>query len=171
VRAVVDVNVPIVANRKAPQMSPDCVIACVDALKNLTETGVLLVDSLGRILDEYRTYLSPMGQPGVGDAFYKWALRNRWVAGRCEAVEVNAHAVRGFVEFPEDAALEGFDPADRMYVAVAVADGLRGEILEAADAAWLTFEPVLKELGIRVRFLCVEDLRGFKRIARVRPRA
>src|SRR5207237_10782006 len=85
---VVDVNVPIVANGSAPQADFKCRYACVEAIQNIVERGMLVFDDQMRILDEYLRYLSPRGQPGVGDAFMRWVWEHQAVAERCEQVHV-----------------------------------------------------------------------------------
>jgi hypothetical protein len=55
---VVDTNVPIVANGRSPQAGPSCVLACIDALDDLRLHHTIVLDSLGRILEEYRNNLS-----------------------------------------------------------------------------------------------------------------
>ncbi len=74
---VVDTNVPIVANGRAPQAGLTCVLACIDALDDLRLHHTIVLDNLGLILDEYRNNLSARGQPGVGDAFFKWVWQNQ----------------------------------------------------------------------------------------------
>ena len=68
-KAIVDTNVPLVANGKADQASEDCVETCIDKLMEITQGNVKLVlDDLRRIIGEYRNKLNPGGFPGVGDA-------------------------------------------------------------------------------------------------------
>jgi hypothetical protein len=75
-RCVVDTNVPIVANGSADPNdarppSVACRIAAVTFLQELVKAGTVLLDLEGLIQEEYRRYLSPRGQPGVGDRFYQ----------------------------------------------------------------------------------------------------
>lgn len=58
---VVDTNVPIVANGRSPQAGPVCVLACIDALNDLRLHDKIVLDNLGRILEEYRKNLSAKG--------------------------------------------------------------------------------------------------------------
>ena len=118
---------------------------------------MLVFDDQMRILDEYLRYLSPRGQPGVGDAFMRWVWEHQAVAERCEQVHVVVSAA-GFEEFPNDARLNNFDPSDRVYVAVARASRNTPEVLNAVDRDWWDHRQALFENGIRVRFLCPQHM-------------
>ena len=80
-RYVVDTNVPIVANGRP---NPDdsgvpsnaCRIAAIEFLVDTLESGKVLLDQAGEIQAEYRRYLNPRGQPGVGDRFYLEVLNS-----------------------------------------------------------------------------------------------
>lgn len=152
--AVVDTNVLVVASERTPQADAACVLSCIDALVALKAGGPVWVDSDGRIFEEYRQNLSFSGQPGVGDAFFKWLWDNQFDEDHCRQVAVTSHPVRGFEEFPEDPALRGFDTADRKFVAVAFASGENPEVLNASDTDWWQFHQELAAHRIRIRFLC-----------------
>ncbi len=149
-----DTNVPLVANGRAPQASHDCVSACIDALLRIRENSRLLLDDRGLILDEYRQHLSPSGQPGSGDAFFKWLWNNQGNAVQCRRVDITPDDKRGFAEFPDDPKLERFDKSDRKFVAVALASGGAAQILNATDTDWWIHRTALARNGVRVEFLC-----------------
>ena len=153
---VVDVNVAIVANGRAPQADDDCVIACVDALSEVQRSGVVVLDDGMHILGEYIRNLSLSGQPGVGDFFMQWIWENQAVDARCERVPLTpkSNDPDDFCEFPDDPALNGFDRADRKYVAVALSSRLGPEVLNAVDPGWWDYRLALGANGVRVRFLC-----------------
>lgn len=73
---VIDTNVGVVANGKHEPADLDCIAACVRALIKARKQ-VVIVDEDFLIFDEYRRYLSPSGQPGPGDAFFKWLWDNQ----------------------------------------------------------------------------------------------
>ena len=152
---VVDTNVPIVANVRAGA-DPACALACVQELRETTRQRRLLLDRGGLILKEYRQHLSPNGQPGAGDAFFKWAWDNQANPKFCRSVKITpvAPGGKGFDEFPSDLALESFDHSDRKFVAVVVAGGKTAEILNASDIDWWNARKPLRRNGITVRFLC-----------------
>lgn len=152
---VIDTNVLIVANtRGADHASSACVVRCVKALEHIKGDGHLIVDDRWEIVSEYRNQVNPSGQPGVGDAFLKWVLTNLWNAERCTQIRVTSHPSRGYVEFPDDQALEKFDRSDRKFVAVAIAHGGRPPILNAVDSDWADFSTELHRHGVRVTQLC-----------------
>ncbi len=118
---VVDTNVAVVANGRAEQASLDCQQACLDELKKIKEREMVVLDDAMHILKEYMDNLSLSGQPGLGDAFFKWVWDNQANTTRCEMVHVTPKSDRedDFEEFPKDPALAGFDPSDRKFVAAA----------------------------------------------------
>jgi hypothetical protein len=55
---VVDENVPIVANDssrpepKAPQADNTCRLGCIQALKGVVKSGILIIDTAGDVLED-----------------------------------------------------------------------------------------------------------------------
>jgi hypothetical protein len=135
---VIDTNVLVVANGKAEQAGLDCIVACVNALEHVKKRGRLVLDESMLIFDEYQRYCSFSGQPGVGDAFFRWVFNNRYNNRRCEQVRLTpiADPLREFEEFPDEAALLSFDPSDRKFVAVALASQHSPSVLNAVDSDW-----------------------------------
>ena len=154
---VVDVNVPIVANGHSPQADLGCVVACVDALQAVVQDGIIVLDDGMSILSSYLRYLSPRGQPGIGDAFMQWVWENRAVSTRCKLVALTPVG-NSFQEFPNDPALANFDPDDRVYVAVALASAMNPELLNAVDPDWWQHRTSLQQNGICLRFLCPQHM-------------
>ena len=153
---VLDTNVPIVANGMTDQASPDCVITCIDRLRKIRDNEKIVFDDEGRILEEYRRHLSPSGEPGAGDAFFKWLWDNQGNPGLCQKVTITPHEDRVFEEFPDSEGLRGFDRNDRKFVAAAIASGKKPPIVNATDTDWWTFRDTLKDFGIHIEFLCIE---------------
>ena len=152
---VVDTNVPIVANGRSPQAGPTCVLACIDALDDLRSHHKIVLDNLGHILEEYRRHLSATGQPGVGDAFFKWVWDIQGNPAHCEMVEIRLRDDgQDYEEFPDDPGLARFDRSDRKFVAVAIASKLDPNVLNATDTDWWHYRECLKRHGVRVVFLC-----------------
>lgn len=154
---VMDTNVAIVANRQAPQASLECVRGCLKTLLHLRAEQRLLIDHAGLILNEYRTYLSPTGQPGVGDAFFKWLWNNQANPQLCQQIHLTPldEGQRQFAEFPDDPDLIGFDPSDQKFVAVAIASGEQPPILNASDTDWWVYEETLAR-HVQIEFICPE---------------
>ncbi len=152
---VVDTNVPVVANRRSSHAGPACVLACIDALDDLRLHHKIVLDNLGRILEEYRNNLSARGQPGVGDAFFKWVWQNQGNTAHCEMVEICPRGSgEDYEEFPDDPELARFDHSDRKFVAVAIASRLDPNVLNATDTDWWHYRKCLKKHGVPVVFLC-----------------
>lgn len=49
---VIDTNVPVVANLRAEQASDDCVERCLDALLDVRDHHVVVVDESGHVFEE-----------------------------------------------------------------------------------------------------------------------
>jgi len=163
---IVDTNVGVVANEQAPHASPDCVIACVDALEQITAGRARLVlDDGWEILNEYLRYMSSSGQPGPGDAFVKWALNNLANPARCERVPLDLGV------FPNDPDLAAFDPADRKFVALALASDSRPPVANAVDSDWWHFREALRHAGVEVIFLCPDRVAAWEQRPRRRRKA
>ena len=156
-KVVIDTNVLVVANRQHEGASPDCEEACMNALDQARK-GLVLLDEDGKILDEYANRCSHAGQPGVGDAFFKWLWDNQANPKHCQKVRITPDPNREFAEFPDDPDLSGFDRKDRKFVAVALASGLDPEVLNATDKGWYYYSAALKRNGVRVRFLCPDAM-------------
>jgi hypothetical protein len=110
--SVVDTNVAVVANGRETHAGAGCQLECVRRLRELVQHGVVVLDRLGLILEEYRRHLCPAGQPGVGDAFLRHLFDHAYDPTTCELVEITdiPDDSRSFEEFPNDEALAGFDP-------------------------------------------------------------
>ena len=153
-RAIVDTNVMIVANGKAPQASLSCQEECANKLLALQREGKIVLDDAWHILEEYGKNLQSSGQPGLGDAFYRWVLQNNSNPQRCERYSITTDTKRdgNFLEFPSDARLNAFDPSDRKFVALAAVSS--APIWEAVDSDYWDHQAALQENKIVVEFLC-----------------
>ena len=160
IEVVLDTNVPIVANGKADQADSECEVACIRELKQVQAEGRVLLDEEGKIISEYLRHLSPSGQPGLGDEFFKWLWNNQDTERYCRKVPVTHHTERGYVEFPDDERLSSFDLADRKFVAVALASETGPQVLNAVDRDWWDHHQALAENGVNVVFLCPELMVG-----------
>lgn len=163
---VVETNVAIVANNRVeqtPQANRRCILACIAKLVECANIlkgrirGRLVLDDGGEIEREYAAYLSRSGQPGVGDEFFLEV--NRYGYGpNCERVAISP-CDGSYAEFPSDAALAGFDPSDRKFVAVALTSRHNPVVLNAVDSDWRDYQPELETAGVRIQQLCPDCLR------------
>ena len=156
---IVDTNVAVVANGQSPQASPNCVDTCINRVERIIRgEEKLVLDNRWIILSEYMRNLRSSGEPGAGDRFLLWLLRNKET--QCDLVSITPidGSDNTFEEFPDDPALDDFDPADRKFIAVACAHLERPPILQAVDSKWLDFDNAFRENGITVEFICQEDI-------------
>lgn len=166
-RVIVDTNVPVVANGKSDQASPECVLSCVRRLREIQQKLVLVIDDGWLILREYQGNLQSSGQPGVGDAFLKWVLTNLANPKRCEQLRLDRRAGSPpeddeFDTFPEDDALGRFDRSDRKFVALCLAHPEHPPIQNAADPDWWEHRAALARHGVQVEFLCPEVMQRLR---------
>lgn len=160
---VIDTNVVAVANRLAGQASLECEAACARTLLDAEQNEVVCVDDGHRILREYGGSANEDGEPGIGDHFYLWLLRNLRNSAHCELVAITQviGSADGcdFVEFPIDPALAKFDRSDRKFVSVCCTSALNPTILNAVDSDWWHYQEALAANGVLIAFLCGEPPR------------
>jgi len=162
-KAVVDTNVPITANKGFAEPS-DCATACAAKLQDFMQGRVTLVlDDDGRIVNEYIGNI-PYWPPSPGNVFLAWVLTNQCNASCVERVPITLISTRNqpedYAEFPNiPPSLAKFDPSDRKFVAVVCAHGDRPPVLVADDTDWWEYEKPLKAAGITVEFLCPDLLK------------
>lgn len=150
-----DTNVAIVANGQAAHVSEACEKACRQELERIkNEECCLVMDLNGKIFNEYKRHLNFAGQPGPGDAFFKWVLDKQTISW----VEINEDAHREYQEFPSDPQLATFDRADRKFVAVARAANMNNPplILNASDTDWWNHRLAFANHNIHIKFLCCQ---------------
>ena len=157
---VVDTNVAVVANLQHENADPNCIVSSIEALSRARKQ-LVLVDDGQRIFTEYRGQLSHSGQPGLGDAFFKWLWDNQANPNRCRQITITPLDDSGteFTEFPSDPDLLEFDRADRKFVAVALASGLEPIVLNSSDTDWWNYREPLERNGVVIEFLCPELMR------------
>jgi hypothetical protein len=151
---VVDTNVAVVANGRDGAYEPSCRVSCIDQLQRIVEKARnrLVLDTQGEITEEYRRYLQPSGQPGVGDLFYRFVLNYRGNPKRIVQVDLQKDGSGDFSRFPKAPALRTFDPSDKKFVAAAVTSGAK--ILVAVDRGWKRHKTALKKAKVKVKSIC-----------------
>ena len=160
---IVDTNVAVVANGQSPQASSSCVETCINRLEGIVRgEEKLVLDNGWIILGEYLRNLRSTGEPGAGDSFLRWILMNK--DDRCDLVPIKPldGSENEFEEFPDDPALNDFDPDDRKFIAVAIAHPEKPPILQAVDSQWLNFRDVLSRNGVTVEFICETDIQRLR---------
>lgn len=157
-RYVVDTNVPVVANGRPDPgdlrpPSVGCRESSIKFLQAVLLSGQVLVDLDGEIQREYRTYLNPNGQPGVGDRFYLEVLNS--APRRIERIELPKVESGEYADLPQTLVDAGFDRADRKFAALAMRAG--APVINAIDSDWLNHRATIENAGIEIRFLCGSD--------------
>ncbi|MDR1747690.1 MAG: hypothetical protein LBR47_01355, partial [Spirochaetaceae bacterium] len=61
-----------------PDEMLDCIYACIEVIESVQQTEQIVLDSGDEIFNEYKNHLSFSGQPGPGDAFFKWLYQSCW---------------------------------------------------------------------------------------------
>ncbi|MDE0241170.1 MAG: hypothetical protein OXQ84_13425 [bacterium] len=152
---VVDTNVAIVANRRSTHADETCQLACAEKIVELTEQGIVIVDTIGLIVDEYGRALNHSGAPGLGDAFFKHVVNHQHGGKRVQRVCITCTAddCRGFEELPENS----LDRSDRKFLAVAVVAG--ATILNATDSDWAEQTALVQQLCVEIEQLCPQHAR------------
>ena len=161
---VADTNVAVVANALSEQASEDCVETCAERLEEIMRGKVKLVlDDDWQILGEYAQNLHSTGTD-LGDRFLQWVLRNWRNPERCDLIYITPAdgSENEFEEFPDDPALSGFDPADRKFIAVALAHLERPPILQAVDGQWWDFRDAFRQHGVTIEFICEDDIQRLR---------
>ncbi len=145
---VVDTNVAIVANGRSGHVDEQCESACVEALSAVVDRGVVVVDEIGLIFDEYLGRLS-FGSLGMGGVFLKHVYDRQYSGEGVRRVPITpAGDDRGFKELPPNT----FDRSDRKFLATAVSGG--ADVLNATDSDWAEHMALTDALGVVVRQLC-----------------
>ncbi len=103
--SIIDTNVILVANGQHSDVGPDCVAACAVRLQTIMSGQRIALDEDFEILREYQNKISSKPSNRTGDAFVKWALRNRVNSKWCDLVALTPHNDRGYDSFPVDARL------------------------------------------------------------------
>lgn len=158
---VIDTNVLIVANKGAEQASIDCTTRCIEALEEARQQ-VVVIDDAFLIFGEYQSEVSPTGQPGPGDAFLLWLLRNWANPKRCETVTLTPNDLGSFVEYPDDPDLANFDLSDHKFVAAANVSVNTVEVLYSVDSDWWKHREAFHRNGISIRLLCPDQVSKWK---------
>ena len=158
---IVDTNVARVANGEWGDDFKKCEKTCIDRLERIMRGETkLVIDADWIILGEYSRNRSSSGTQGTGDRFLTWSLRNRTNPARCVRVPITPieNSETDFKEFPDDPALQKFDPDDRKFVAVARKHPEKPPILQAVDSQWLDFREALTRYEVTVEFICEDDI-------------
>jgi hypothetical protein len=150
---IIDTNVLVSADHRSPQTPEHCVTRCIDVIAQ-AQTSIVALDAGDLILSEYGKNVSMAAPFGVGTQFVRFLYQQQWNVNRCERIVLTPHDDRVFEEFPDDPRLANFDPADRKFVATAIASAQHHEVFNAVDSDWAAVDEALQEYGVNVVYLC-----------------
>lgn len=146
---VVDTNVPIVANGDNDDVTFECRFQAVDFLEKLMAGGRLIVDQGGEVEGEYFGRLR-FGYPGVGNRFIQHFFNAH--SDRIDRLELGAKANDGYAEVKFRGALKNFDKSDWKFAALSII--AKRPVYVTVDTDWAISEAHLKDIGVKLRFLC-----------------
>lgn len=155
-RVVVDTNVLIVANEKSDQADVACELNTARFLRTVLERDVVLVDTMGMAIDEYKRRCNLAGQPGVGDLFFAEVFNNIANEERVVQVYIGDSSDEVRANIPDS--LSSFDPSDIKWIALYLHGGASA-IYNAVDSDYSEWADVLAAEGIGVVELCSNCLR------------
>ena len=154
-RLVIDTNVLKVANGKSPQADSECELACIKMLEGAKGKRGVLIDGSDLIMGEYKRHCSYAGEPGLGDAFFKFLHDNEYSDRNVIRVRIQKAPDKagGFSNLPPN----NLHRDDRKFLAVAKAGN--GRIVNATDSDWSQEARFVASIGVRVCELCPQCLK------------
>lgn len=149
-RVVVDTNVAVAANGRDTHADVACQLACVHAISKAYNKQQVVLDDGDLIMNEYAKHLHRSGEPGVGDAFFKYLFQHSDMPDYVRRVSLTPcdDVHQGFAELP----VNSFDPDDRKFLAAAVV--ANATIMNAMDSDWHEQRTLIERLGVAVEQLC-----------------
>ncbi len=155
---VVDTNVPLIARGKS-HMSADCELICAQFIEPfLRGRQILVIDDDFELIGEYMGQISTSGPANYDNRFLKWLFENQGNPNRVKQVKINHNITGSYAEIPASFTEFNIDPSDLKFIAVAIANFGKAPIAEASDSKWIGWEKELSDLGIKVVFLCKQEL-------------
>ena len=161
---VIDTNVILTAKGMSEQACDECVTACQERLDQIIEGPErVVIDDDWIILREYINYLEDEDSPADprnGGHFLEWFIRNYENPEQCVQVPITRDGT-GFAELPD--AFRHFDSDDKKFIAVAVVHEnthqQKAVLLQSVDSQWYGERELFIENGLRVEFICEENIR------------
>jgi PIN domain nuclease of toxin-antitoxin system len=148
---VIDTNVGICANGRDTHASLRCQLTCSDFLETCRTLHIAL-DNQNLIMSEYEKHFYHKGEPGMGDAFFKYLYHNQHAGDKIQLVKITPinEEKTEFAELPENQV----DPSDRKFLATALV--AKAILVNATDSDWTEQKNLLESLQIEVKQLCPE---------------
>jgi len=149
---IVDTNVAVVANRQNPNVSDQCVGACIGFLIEVQNKKIILIDTADDIRNEYAAALAMRRPYELGAQFLLYVLQNQFNPKHVKRVELEKDQLGEFLDFPSTPELRTFDKSDRKFAALAKKTG--SAVTNAVDSDWADHIAALNANGIEVDFIC-----------------
>lgn len=154
-KCILDTNVPVKASCSTVDYNEEeleLIEECIDFIHKFINDSEskLVLDVDWEILNEYRRNIK---KTAMGKEFLKWV--NTYV-GQADFIKDIIKLEKlgcDYLAFPNDPDLEGFDLADRKFIALAMSHEEKPPIIQAADGKWLEYVKTLEEYGIHIEFL------------------
>lgn len=161
-RKILDTNVLIHADgNRSPQTPAACIEKCRFLLFTCITSSFQIVIDVGAhgsdVLAEYRANLS---DGGYMDVFMRWLLNHLADERYVLNIPLTRRDTNDYEEFPNDPALNKFDPKDRKWIALAVAhyqyEDETAPVAQSADMKWREFVEAFSRHHVEIEFLCDE---------------
>lgn len=153
---VIDSNVLVAANRRHTHADVACAAACARLLLDAANGETVLEDTRDLIWVEYKNKCNFSGQPGAGDRFFAWYVRNRWTPARVRRVDIGSDDDAVIECLP--ASLRKFDNDDHKWIAVYI-KGSGDRIFNALDSDWAEYAQAMADANVFVSELCPQHIK------------
>lgn len=148
---IIDTNVIAVANNMADHLSEKQILKCQTFVLGLFTDTCFSIDSMNLIFDEYFTYASRKGEPGIGSALAKYIWDHIADQAICEVVPIiTCPEPHFFSVFKTHNELLSFDKSDLKFIAVCIDSNKMPVICNACDSDWKEKKELLDAKRIRV---------------------
>ena len=156
---IIDTNVPLIADGDS-HMSLECQSHCLDFIQQVMYGGktIVVIDDQFHVLGEYERQKDRNRADSLLEKLFIWVHTHQTNPAKVKQVPIRSTGEGDFEEISQKIRDLEFDPSDRKFVAVCIANDKQAPIYQAADSKWIGWDAALKEEGIEVCFLCREEL-------------
>ena len=162
---IIDTNVIIepgkIPDRLSGKGEAECAEQCARFLREFIRnpaSGIVL-DREFEILNEYkrvveRVYGKIGLQAGLTGEFLKFAFTYMAKPPYEDLIDLQKTGENEYAVFPDDPALDGFDPPDKKFIAAACVHPEHPPVVEGTDCKGLKYRDALAKHGVNIEFLC-----------------
>ena len=154
---VVDTNVWASAGKPIAEAESiediNCIESCADWINEFLDSDLkILVDSLGRVIDEYQAYILPGRYP---ESALNRLYTEVWGRLEFKAIEFDTY---GHALLPEG--IDFHDLADRKFIALAITCNPFAPIYNSVDTDWAKEASRLSDYGLVIKELCPDYIQS-----------